>query len=86
MSFIIVTIANFITPYLLLGGTFVKGWKGGVDGLWEGKIFFLNSYLNVYVHCCTCTGRDMPADKKSFPTQASLQFIYHYFCFVVQWK
>ena len=46
MSFIIVTIANFITPYLLLECTFVKGWEGGVDGLWE-EILFLS-------HWCLC--------------------------------
>ena len=38
---IIVTIANFITPYmyLLLECIFVKGREGGVNGSWEEKFF-----------------------------------------------
>ena len=38
---IIVTIANFITPYmyLLLECIFVKGREGGVNRLWEEKFF-----------------------------------------------
>ena len=44
-----------------------------------GKIFFKKKQL--FKCLCTllsCTCRDMPADKKSFPTQTSLKFIYHF--------